>query len=292
VLLATGLAACAQPLNPPGGIRTDFTTPATAVPRSPNSTDVILATTTSTQDSGLLDVLVPLFERQSGYRVKTISVGTGAALALGGRGEADVVLVHAPQVEKQWMEQGNGIERVLVMHNDFVVLGPDNDPATIRGAAAADALARIAATAQQFISRGDNSGTHQLELTLWKQADVTPTGRGWYVESGTGMAQTLAIADQKRAYTITDRATWLALRNRMQLRILVEGDRTLLNVYHVMPVNPAKFPGLVNSTGGKAFADFLVAPSTQAIIDAFGRQEYGEALFVADAGKSEEDLGS
>jgi tungstate transport system substrate-binding protein len=287
------VAACASPASAPGVARPDSTvTQATAVPRSPGSSEVILATTTSTQDTGLCDVLVPLFEQESGFRMKTVSVGTGAALALGARGEADVVLVHAPQAEKQWMDQGNGTERILVMHNDFVVVGPDDDPAVIRGLpAAGDALARISATSQQFISRGDNSGTHQVELALWRQAGVTPTGGSWYMESGTGMGQTLAIANQKRAYTIADRATWLAQRNHLQLRIVVDGDPALLNVYHAMPVNPAKFAGLVNGLGGKAFADFLVAARTQEIISAFGHQEYGEALFVGDAGKSEQDLG-
>src|SRR4051794_28526969 len=187
-------AAC-SPLTgspPPPG-------PATEAPTAIQR-DLVLGTTTSTQDSGLLDVLVPLFERQTGYQVKTVSVGTGAALALGARGEADVVLVHAPKSEQQWMAQGNGTERLLVMHNDFILVGPPDDPAKLKGSAsAAEALKTVAAAQAPFVSRGDNSGTQQAELALWKKTGIDPKGQPWYVESGTGMGQTLTIADQKRA---------------------------------------------------------------------------------------------
>ena len=254
---------------------------------------MILATTTSTQDSGLLDVLVPIFEQQSGYNVKTVAVGTGAALALGARGEADVVLVHAPASEVQWMQQGNGTERELVMHNDFVIVGPDSDPAHIKGdASALEAMKKIAAAGARFVSRGDNSGTNQFELGVWQQANITPKGQPWYVESGTGMGQTLVIADQKRAYTIGDRATWLAYNDKIQLPILVEHDPALLNVYHIMPVNPAKFPNVnINAAGGKAFADFMVDAATQQVIGNFGQDKYGQQLFVPDAGKPESAVG-
>src|SRR5437667_6032761 len=184
-------------------------TPTTTPPST--RIDLILATTTSTQDSGLLDVLVPLFQSESGYQVKTVSVGTGAALALGARGEADVVLVHAPQSEVQWMAQGNGTERLLVMHNDFLIVGPAQDPARIKGETdALVALKKLADAKSPFVSRGDNSGTQQLELSLWQKVNFTPRGQPWYIESGTGMGQTLTIADQKQAYTISDRATWLS----------------------------------------------------------------------------------
>jgi tungstate transport system substrate-binding protein len=264
----------------------------TTVPRSGNDRELILATTTSTQDSGLLDVLVPMFEQASGYQVKTISVGTGAALALGGRGEADVVLVHAPESETKWMEQGNGTERLLVMHNDFVIVGPDSDPARVRGVPVAiDALRKIADAKAPFISRGDNSGTQQLELQLWKASQIEPKGQSWYVESGTGMGQTLTIADQRQGYTISDRATWLARQAQLALPVLVEGDPALFNVYHVMPVNPQKFPNLkLNSVGGKAFADFMVAPATQQVIGDFGKDRFGQPLFIPDAGKKDEEL--
>ena len=265
----------------------------TAVPRSGSAKEVILATTTSTQDSGLLDVLVPLFESQTGYQVKTISVGTGASLALGARGEADVVLVHAPASEVQWMAQGNGTERLLVMHNDFLIVGPSGDPAHIqRSSSALDALKQIASDGATFVSRGDNSGTQQLELSLWQKDAINPKGQPWYVESGTGMGQTLTIADQKQAYTISDRATWLAYSGKIQLPIMVERDPVLLNIYHVMPVNASKFPGVaINVVGGKAFADFMVASDTQGVIGNFGKDKYGQALFVPDAGKSEADVG-
>jgi tungstate transport system substrate-binding protein len=265
----------------------------TPVLRTGNDKDLILATTTSTQDSGLLDVLVPMFQEQTGYQVKTVSVGTGAALALGARGEADVVLVHAPASEVQWMAQGNGTERLLVMHNDFLIVGPTEDPAKIKGETdALAALKRIVDAKAPFVSRGDNSGTQQLELSLWQKGGIEPKGQPWYIESGTGMGQTLTIADQRQAYTISDRATWLAFTARIQLPIMVERDPVLLNVYHVMPVNPAKFANVpINAAGGKAFADFMVAPETQKVIGEFGKDKYGDALFVPDAGKSEAEVG-
>ncbi len=257
-----------------------------ALPRAqPGHEQVILATTTSTQDSGLLDVLVPAFERQTGFQVKTIAVGTGQALALGARGEADVVLVHAPAAEEEWMKEGNGTERLLVMHNDFVIVGPADDPARINGLSVAeDAFRKIAAAGATFISRGDSSGTHQKELELWQAASLSPKGQPWYVEAGQGMGATLTIADQKRAYTLTDRGTYLARRSSLQLAILVEGAPALRNVYHVMPVNPQKFPK-VNAAGGQAFADFLVAPETQAVIATFGKDQFGQPLFYPDAGQ-------
>jgi tungstate transport system substrate-binding protein len=253
------------------------------------STTVILSTTTSTQDSGLLDVLVPMFERQSGYTVKTVSVGTGQALALAARGEADVTLAHAPALEKKYVAEGKMTNRRLVMYNDFVVIGPEDDPAKIRGEKSAlAALKKIAAAGARFVSRGDRSGTHSLELALWKQAGVTPAAP-WYIESGQGMGATLGIADDRRAYTLTDRATLLAFARRVRLVTMVEGDRPLLNVYSVMEVNPANGPR-VNGAGGKAFADFMVAPATQAVIKTFGADRYGQPLFVPIAGKKDEDL--
>ena len=252
--------------------------------------NVILATTTSTQDSGLLDVLVPLFEKRTGYVVKTISVGTGQALALGGRGEADVVLVHAPETEKRYVAEGTLINRQLVMHNDFVVVGPKEDPAEIRSVKkASDALRKIAEAKAAFVSRGDNSGTHQLEKRLWKEAGQDPVG-DWYLESGQGMGQTLAIATEKRAYTLTDRATYLALKKRLTLDILVERDKSLLNIYSVMEINPARFPK-INAAGGKAFADFIVSPAAQEVIKSFGVEKFGEPLFYPDAGRGEEEIG-
>ena len=258
-------------------------------PALAQSTTVILSTTTSTQDSGLLDILVPLFEKKTGLTVKTISVGTGQALALAARGEADVALVHAPSPERKYVEKGKMQNRRLVMYNDFVIIGPEDDPAKIKGVPkAVDALKRIAETQSHFVSRGDKSGTHLLELGLWKQAGVAPTG-AWYIESGQGMGQTLGIANDRRAYTITDRGTWLAFQKRISLPILVEKDKPLLNIYSVMEVNPANGPR-VNVAGGKAFADFMVAPDTQAVIKTFGVDKYGQPLFVPIAGKSDADF--
>jgi len=259
-------------------------------PATAQSRAVILSTTTSTQDSGLLDVLVPLFEKTTGYTVKTVSVGTGQALALAARGEADVALVHAPALEKQYVADGKMLNRRLVMYNDFVIIGPAEDPAKIKGQAkAADSLRRIAETQSRFVSRGDKSGTHALETALWKQAGIEPKG-SWYLESGQGMGQTLGIANERAAYTLTDRATLLAFQQRVKLPILVEKDRALLNVYSVMEVNPANGPR-VNSAGGKAFADFMVSADTQAAIKAFGVDKYGQPLFVPIAGKREEEIG-
>src|SRR2546427_4377436 len=215
---------------------------ALAAPAGAGSSVVILSTTTSTQDSGLLDVLVPRFERQTGYTVKTISVGTGQALALAARGEADVVLCHAPSLEKRYLADGTLTNRRLVMYNDFVLVGPAADPAKIAGeTSAVAALGRIAAAGARFVARGDRSGTHTLELLLWKAAGVVPAAP-WYLESGQGMGATLGLADDRRAYTLTDRATLLAFGKRVALTIMVEGDRPLLNVYSVMEVNPANGP--------------------------------------------------
>jgi tungstate transport system substrate-binding protein len=253
------------------------------------STTIILSTTTSTQDSGLLDVLVPMFERKSGYSVKTISVGTGQALALAAKGEADVTLAHAPSLEKKYVAEGKMTNRRLVMCNDFVVIGPENDPAKIKGEKSAlAAFKKIAGTGSRFVSRGDKSGTHTLELALWKQAGVAP-GPPWYIESGQGMGATLGIADDRKAYTLTDRATLLAFSKRVRLATMVEGDRPLLNIYSVMEVNPANGPR-VNALGGKAFADFMLAPETQAVIKTFGVDKYGQPLFVPIAGKKDEDF--
>ena len=260
--------------------------PAASAQRAP----VILSTTTSTQDSGLLDVLVPMFERQSGYSVKTISVGTGQALALAAKGEADVVIVHAPALEKKYVGEGKFHSRRLVMYNDVVVIGPTDDPAKIKGTAkAADALKAIAAARARFVSRGDNSGTHILEKNLWKLADVEPNG-DWYIEAGQGMGATLGIANDRNAYTLTDRGTYLAFAKRVSLPILLQGDKPLLNIYSVMEVNPANGPR-VNTAGGKAFADFMVSPATQDVIKAFGVDKFGQPLFVPIAGMKEEDVG-
>ena len=263
----------------------------TAYGAASNSHNIILSTTTSTQDSGLLDVLVPLFEKQTGYSVKTVSVGTGQALALAAKGDADVVLVHAPDLEKKYVAEGKLLNRRLVMYNDFVIIGPKDDRAKVRSIkSAASALKAIAQAKVNFVSRGDNSGTHLLEKSLWKAAGIEPKG-GWYIETGQGMDATLGVANERSAYTITDRGTYLAYGKRISLPVLVEADRALLNIYSVMEVNPANGPR-INSEGGKAFADFMIAPQTQNVIRTFGVEKFGQSLFVPVAGKKEEELGA
>lgn len=245
--------------------------------------DIILATTTSTQDSGLLDVLIPVFEKETGYNVKTIAVGTGQALALGERGEADVLLTHAPSSEQRLVAKGIVTDYALVMHNDFVLVGPPEDPAQVQGRDIKEALAAIASSQALFVSRGDDSGTHKFEQGIWQKAGIEPRGK-WYQSTGSGMGQTLNVAAEKRCYTITDRGTYLALKDKLNLEILVQGSQELKNIYHVMVVNPEKFPG-VNAEGARALAAFLLKPETQTLIGQFGVDKYGQPLFYPDASK-------
>jgi tungstate transport system substrate-binding protein len=286
-------APAAAPTKAPAAASTAAPTKAptaapTAAPKAaaPANPEMILATTTSTMDSGLLDVLIPMFEKATGYKVKPIAVGTGQALALGERGEADALMVHAPDSEVKLVEAGAAINRQLMMHNDFIFVGPPADPAKIKGTAkAADTLKKIADAGAVFVSRGDDSGTHKMELSLWKVASVDPKGTTWYQESGQGMGATLNIAAEKRGYTLTDRATYLALKGNLGLDILSEGDTVLMNIYHVMQVNPAKFPK-VNAEGGKAFVEYMVGKEAQEAVRTFGVDKYGQPLFFPDAGKS------
>ena len=253
--------------------------------------NVILATTTSTQDSGLLDVLLPVFEKDTGFFVKTISVGSGQAMKMGEKGEADVLLVHSPDAEKTFVSQGFGINRQLVMHNDFIIVGPPADPAKIKGMKSTkEALKMIAQSGSLFLSRGDNSGTHAKEKGLWKAAGIVPEGQKWYQQTGLGMGQTLNVAAEKKGYTLADRGTYLALKKNLGLDILIEGEPLLLNIYHVIEVNPAKWPK-VNAPGAKAFAAFMVSKKVQEIISKFGVDKYGSPLFFPDAGKKPESLG-
>jgi tungstate transport system substrate-binding protein len=253
--------------------------------------NIILSTTTSTQDSGLLDVLIPIFEKKTGYFVKTIAVGSGQAMAMGRKGEADVLLVHSPAAEKKFVAEGYGVNRRLVMHNDFIVVGPSEDPTKIKEAKpTVEAFRKIASGTALFLSRGDNSGTHAKEMGIWKAAGINPEKQKWYQQTGLGMGQTLNVASEKKAYTLADRGTYLALKKNLSLDILVEGDAILLNVYNVIEVNPAKWPK-VNATGGRAFADFMVSKEVQDIVKTFGVDKFGSPLFFPDAGKKEEDLG-
>jgi tungstate transport system substrate-binding protein len=267
---------------------TATTIPTSTVPANPS---LILATTTSTQDSGLLDVLIPAFEAKTGFTVQVVAVGSGAALKLGQEGNADVLLIHSPAAEKTFMTDGFGINRRLVMHNYYIIVGPAADPAGIGAAtSAADAFQKIAASGTEFISRGDGSGTNAMELSLWKSAGIASVGQVWYVESGQGMGATLTIASEKSAYTLTDRATFLTNQNNLQLAMLYQNDSALLNAYHVIVVNHEKWPNS-NLDGANAFASYIVSPAGQAVIMNYGKDKFGQQLFIPDAGRTDAQLG-
>ena len=238
-----------------------------------------LATTTSTENSGLLETLLPAFQARTGYRVHVIAVGTGKALRMARDGDVDVVLVHAPKAEKAFVAEGHGEKRYPVMHNDFVLVGPPTDPAGVRSAtSAADAFRRIAAAQALFVSRGDDSGTHKKELSLWQAAAVEPV-EPWYREAGQGMGKVLQMADEMGAYTLTDRGTWLAMKDHLRLSLLYQGDAGLFNPYHIIPVNPARHPQ-VNHAGAMALVKWLTGSEGQRRIAAFRKE--GQQLFVPD----------
>jgi tungstate transport system substrate-binding protein len=256
----------------------------------PQNKNVLLVSTTSTQDSGLLDVLLPAFTEKTGYTMQLVATGSGQALKLGEQGNADIILLHSPAAEKEFVAKGFGIDRRLVMHNDFVIVGPASDPAEIRGATPVEALKKIFDSGSTFVSRGDDSGTHVKELALWKNAGLESRAQDWYLETGQGQGATLSIASEKGGYALTDRGTFLAYKSNVDLEILVEGDPFLLNVYHVITVNPEKFPK-TNVEGAKALADFITSAEGQKIIAEFGVDKYGQPLFVPDADKTDSDLG-
>jgi len=242
---------------------------------------VVLATTTSVQDTGLLDILVDAFERKSNYTIKAIAVGTGQALQLGKQGEADILWVHSPDDEISFVEEGYGINRTTFMHNDFVLLGPATDPAKIlRTKNIIEAFKKINETKSLFISRGDKSGTHKKELKLWREVDISP-GNEKYLETGQGMAQTVQVANELQAYSLVDRSTYLSLKKSIKLIIVSQGDARLRNDYSLILVNPEKFRK-VNAKGAQAFFDFLLSREAKKIIEAFGRKEFGEQLFFYD----------
>jgi tungstate transport system substrate-binding protein len=258
---------------------------------SSTSSKLLLVSTTSTQDSGLLDVLLPAFTEQTGYEVNLIATGSGQALKIAEEGNADVILLHSPTAEKEFMDKGFGIDRRPVMHNDFVIVGPASDPASVRTrTSAVDSMKAIFASASTFVSRGDDSGTHVKELALWKNAGLEPFKQSWYLETGQGQGATLGIASEKGAYALTDRGTFLAYQANLDLVILFENDPILLNVYHVITVNPEKWPQ-VNGKGARAFADFVTSQTGQDIIRNFGVEQYGQPLFYPDADKTDADLG-
>ncbi len=265
--------------------------PSLSFPVSAQQKNIILATTTSTQDSGLLDVLIPSFAKKTGYFVKTIALGSGQSMAMGQRGEADVLLVHSPDAEKKIVAEGYGINRRIVMHNDYIIAGPKEDRAKIKGIKlASEAFKKLALANALFLSRGDNSGTHAKEKSIWKTAGINPEEGKWYQQTGLGMGQTLNVAAEKKGYTLADRGTYLALKKNLGLDILVEGDALLLNIYHVIEVNPNKWPK-VNAAGAKTFSEFMVSKEAQEVIKNFGVEKFGSPLFFPDAGKKEEELG-
>ncbi len=249
---------------------------------------LILATTTSTQDSGLLDDLLPAFTRDTGWEVTTLAVGSGQAIELGRRGEADVLLVHSPTAEEEFVAEGTTGRRLLVMHNDFLIVGPADDPAEIRERNPLGALTAIAEAEIPFISRGDESGTHAKEKSIWAKAGIAPEG-SWYSSTGQGMGATLQVAAERNAYTLTDRATFLSQRDTVDLVELGAGGPELLNVYHVIELTE-RAGDRVQTDGAAAFADWIVSGTTQEMIGRFGVDTYGEALFTPDAGRDEAEL--
>ena len=305
LILAVALSACGSAATPPPTAPMEEA-PAAEAPTAPmeeaptaeapvaapTNPDLILATTTSTQDSGLLDVLIPMFEAETGYKVKTVAVGSGEAIKMGQEGNADVLLVHSPAAEVTFMSDGWGKERALIMHNDFIVVGPAADPAKIKGLGPADAFKAIAAAEATFVARADKSGTSTKELGIWKKAELDPatTKPAWYLETGQGMGASLTIASEKGAYTLTDRATFLANKDKLQLEILVEKNNSLLNVYHVITIDQTKWPK-TNYDGGVAFLKFMTEPATQEVIGKFGVDKFGQQLFIPDADKTDADLG-
>jgi tungstate transport system substrate-binding protein len=275
----------AAPTEPPAPTAEPTAAPTTApdYPKPGAAGHLVLATTTSTADSGLLDYLLPDFETQNGVKVDVIAVGTGQALQLGRDGNADVLLVHARAQEDEFMAANDGTRREDVMYNDFVIVGPESDPAGIKGMTnAADAFKKIAETGSPFVSRGDKSGTHTKELSIWKSAGIEPAG-DWYISSGQGMGEVLTMANEQQAYTLSDRATYLArTKGGLELGVLVEGDKALFNPYGVIAVNPDKNPQ-INAEMAQKFIDWIISVPTQEKIQAFGVQDFGQSLFIPDS---------
>ncbi len=242
--------------------------------------ELILATTTSVQDSGLLDIIIPIFESRYGYNVKVLAVGSGEALKMGERGDADILLVHDPISEQNFMKKGFGKVRKKIMHNDFILLGPREDPAKVKGLSIFEAFRRISQTESLFVSRADKSGTNKKELEIWKNAGIKPQKK-WYLEVGQGMGICLRIASEREGYILSDRATYTALKKSLNLRIMVDGEKILFNPYHLIIVNPKKFSN-INYEASQDFMKFITSKKVKKIIDNFGVDKYGEQLFYTD----------
>jgi tungstate transport system substrate-binding protein len=246
--------------------------------------EITLATTTSTRDSGLLDYLLPEFTKDTGYKVNVVAVGTGQALKLGQDGNADVVLVHSKPDEEKFVAEGYGIKRYQVMYNDFIIVGPESDPAGIKNAkTAAQALKMISEKKATFISRGDDSGTHKFEKRLWKAEKIEPKG-DWYISAGRGMGEVLNMADEKKAYAIADRGTYLSMKDKLSLKIIFEKSGDLKNQYGVIAVSPKKYPK-INAKGAEAFINWLLSDKGQKEIESYGKEKYGQSLFIPNANK-------
>lgn len=247
---------------------------------------IILATTTSTQDSGLLEYILPIFKEETGIEAKVIAVGTGKAIQMGVDGEADVLLVHAKSSEEEFIAAGHAVERFDVMYNDFIIIGPNNDPAGLVDKAKGDvgvALTLLSEGKYTFVSRGDDSGTDKKEKAIWKAIGIDPVG-DWYVSAGKGMGDVIQMANEMLGYTLSDRATYLAMKDNLDLKIIIESDSKLLNQYGVLAVDPSKNEE-INGEGAAAFVNWILSEKTQKLIGEFGKEEYGQSLFTPNAQK-------
>ncbi len=268
----------ASPSGSPSSSPSQSGSPSPSPSQSPEKSTIILATTTSTQDSGLLDYLLPELQKDTGIEARVVAVGSGKAIQMGKDGEADVLLVHAREDEDKFIQEGYGTKRYDVMYNDFVIIGPAEDPAAIGGLPTADAFSVIGKKQVKFVSRGDDSGTHKKELTLWKQSNIQPAG-DWYISAGKGMGEVLTMANEMQAYTLTDRATYLSMKDKLQLNILLEREPELINDYGILLVNP-KNNDKINTESAKKFAEWMTSEKGQKLIGQFGVNTYGEPLFI------------
>lgn len=278
LMVLSVFAGCAKPAESEVPVEPVQETP------KPENNVLLMSTTTSTESSGLLDFILPVFKEETGIEVKVVAVGTGKALQMGVDGEADVLLVHAKADEEKFVQEGHGLERFDVFYNDFVLLGSVSDPAGIKANAGNDivkALSLIEEQQAKFVSRGDDSGTHKMELKLWKEAGVEPMGE-WYLSAGKGMGEVIQMADEVEGYTLSDRATYLSMRDKIELQIVTEGEPRLHNQYGVIAVNPNK-NDKINHEAAQIFVDWIRAPKTQNLIGEFGKEKFGQSLFIPNA---------